>query len=271
MTTAHPMPAPRPVFETASRVLPSGRSRGTDGRARPELFVFAALLIVLNAPLLTGSVWRAMILDPQAVLEGEWWRLLTHAFVHATWYHLLLDGAAFLLLYQSLSEWRLPRRLACVFGGGIGSAVVSWWATPAIWAGGLCGLSGIAHALMAVSAVEMIANPTADPAQRRLGWISFLVVVAKAALEAWSGRMLFTFLHLGLMGDPVAVSHAGGVIGGLVVMLLLGHSRHRPPEKSVTDESAKCAVATGFLAGEPLSPPATVPRTASRNESRAGW
>jgi len=43
--------------------------------------------------------------------------------------------------------------------------------------------------------------------------------VGKAAVEALSGRMALAFLHFGLMGDPVAVSPAGGVLGGLFVML----------------------------------------------------
>jgi rhomboid family GlyGly-CTERM serine protease len=191
--------------------------------------VFAALLAIFNAPLLGGLFWDSMIFRPEAVGEGEWWRVLAHPFVHATWYHLLLDGAAFFLLYLSLAERRLAGRLACVVAGGFGSLMCSWWAAPAVSSGGLCGLSGIAHALMAVSAVEMISLADSDSAQRRLGWVSFVLVVGKAALEAVSGRMFFTFLHFGLMGEPVAVSHAGGVVGGLSMLWLLRRARHWQP------------------------------------------
>lgn len=196
---------------------------------RPELVVFAALLAIFNAPLLGGSFWDSMIFRPQAVSEGEWWRLLAHPFVHATWYHLLLDGAAFFLLYLSLAERRFAGRLACVVAGGFGSLMCSWWVASAVSSGGLCGLSGIAHGLMAVSAIEMISLADSESAERRLGWVSFFLVVSKAALEAVSGRMFFTFLHFGLMGEPVAVSHAGGVVGGLSMLLLLRRARHWQP------------------------------------------
>jgi rhomboid family GlyGly-CTERM serine protease len=187
-------------------------------RRRPELLAFAALIAVCNVPIATGSFFHQLIFLPQAVQQGEWWRLLFHPFVHVTWYHLLLDGTAFLALYYSLIEASLFRRLLYVIGGGIGSVLVSWAAAPAVSTGGLCGLSGIAHGLMAVSALELVTREGADSAERRLGQIGFILVVGKAALEAMNGRMFFTFLHFGLMGDPVAVSHAGGIIGSLLVM-----------------------------------------------------
>jgi hypothetical protein len=71
----------------------------------------------------------------------------------------------------------------------------------------------------------MVGPQRSGSTECHIGWIGFVLVVGKAALEALSGRMFFTFLHLGLMGDPVAVSHAGGVIGGLLAILLVRPSR----------------------------------------------
>jgi rhomboid family GlyGly-CTERM serine protease len=193
---------------------------------RPELLLFVALLALFNLPVLTGSCWRSMIFQPLAVQQGEWWRLFTHPFVHATWYHLLLDGAAFLALYHSLVEASAVRRLLYVLAAGASSVLFAWATAPTVSTSGLCGLSGIAHGLMAVSALEFVASQPPGSAVRRIGHISFLLVVGKAAVEALSGRMFFTFLHFGLMGDPVAVSHAGGIIGGLFAMLLLNRERH---------------------------------------------
>jgi hypothetical protein len=48
-----------------------------------------------------------------------------------------------------------------------------------------------------------------------------VAVIAKAAFEAATGNVALSFLHFGLMGIPVAACHAGGVIGGLVLSLLL--------------------------------------------------
>jgi rhomboid family GlyGly-CTERM serine protease len=162
-----------------------------------------------------------MIFMPQAVQDGEWWRLFTHPFVHVTWYHLLLDGVAFLALYHSLVEVSAVRRLLYVLAAAAGSLLLSWASAPGISTSGLCGLSGTAHGLMAVSALELVGAQPPGSNGRRIGLVSLAVVVGKAALEALSGRMFFTFLHFGLMGDPVAVSHAGGIIGGLFAMLVL--------------------------------------------------
>ena len=194
-------------------------------RQRPELVLLVALVAVFNLPLLFGGCWRAMMFHSIAVTRGgEWWRLITHPLVHVTWYHLLLDGTAFLTLYYGLFEKSCLCRLAYVVAGAAGSLACSW-ACAANSAQGLCGLSGIAHGLMAVSAVEMIVSPSSDRATRRVGWCSFVLVTLKGAFEALSGRMFFAFLDFGMLGDPVAVSHAGGVIGSLTLLLIMRRGR----------------------------------------------
>src|SRR2546425_435217 len=60
-----------------------------------------------------------------------------------------------------------------------------------------------------------------ESAEARIGFISFSFVICKAALEAVTGRMLFGFLTFRLLGHPVAVSHAGGIVGSLLVLLLI--------------------------------------------------
>jgi rhomboid family GlyGly-CTERM serine protease len=187
-------------------------------RQRPEIICFVVLIAIFNVPVLFGTVWSSMLFQPEAVHAGEWWRLVTHPFVHLTWYHLLLDGTAFLSLYCSLVERKVSVRLAYVVATAAGSLVASWIAAPAISTSGLCGLSGIAHGLMAISAIEMLAG---EKTERKIGWISLILVAGKAGFEAITGRMFFGFLDFGLLGSPVAVSHAGGIIGGLIAMLAL--------------------------------------------------
>jgi rhomboid family GlyGly-CTERM serine protease len=199
---------------------------------RPEMLVFAGLIVLFSGSVLFGSVWQSMIFQPAAVKGGEWWRLFTHPFVHVTWYHLLLDASAFFLLYNSLLESRAARRLVFVLGAAAGSLWLSCLAAPAISTNGLCGLSGIAHGLMAVSAVEMMDNQPHRSAEWQVGAFTFALVIGKAAFEAISGRILFGFLYFGLVGDPVAVSHAGGIVGGLLAMLLLRFTAHKGNGKS---------------------------------------
>lgn len=193
---------------------------------RWDCWLFGMLLLALNAPLLAGFFPEAFVFLPEPVLAGEWWRLFTHPFVHVSWYHLLLDGAAFLLLYSSLREKSWLGKSLYVAAAAAGSLGTAWAVTSL--ENGLCGLSGVAHGLMAVSALEMIAGARGRTAEWRIGWISFVLVLSKAFYELITGRMFLEFLHFGLLGSPVAVSHVGGVLGALVVWLLLSHlPQHR--------------------------------------------
>ncbi len=197
-------------------------------RRRPDLAVFALIIFIANAPVLVGSTWAGLMFHPDAIRQGQWWRLLTHPFVHLTWYHLLLDGSAFFILYQSLLEASLFRRVAYVVSAAAGSLLFCWLSPNAT--DGLCGLSGIAHGLMAVSALELVATASVNSPTYRVGLLTFLFVVAKAAYEAFSGHMFFAFLNFGLLGHPVSVSHAGGVIGALGMLLFI-HTSARAKDR----------------------------------------
>src|SRR4051794_20469574 len=94
-------------------------------REKPELILFVVLIAIFNLPVLFGTVWRSMVFQPDGVRSGEWWQLFTHPFVHLTWYHLLLDGTAFLSLYCSLIERKILRRIGYVVAAAAGSLIVS--------------------------------------------------------------------------------------------------------------------------------------------------
>jgi rhomboid family GlyGly-CTERM serine protease len=192
---------------------------GPQARSLAGWTLFAATLALVTLTPLRNLLY----FSPSAVADGQWWRVLTHPFVHVSCYHLLLDGTAFLLLYQSL---RGPR-LAYVAASATGSLLAALWFWPDIGTTGLCGLSGVAHGLMAVSSLEMIER------RERLGWVCLAAIVAKSAWEAATGTVFFTWLHFGLMGTPVAVCHAGGVVGG-VLAYLTPKPRHSSTKEKIT-------------------------------------
>jgi rhomboid family GlyGly-CTERM serine protease len=183
----------------------------------PELYGFMALLIAANATLLLGRVCEPLIFYPDLTIGGDWWRALTFPFVHVSWYHLLLDAGAFLFLYHGLLESSMRRRLLYVAACAAGSLAASLAASPLTH--GLCGLSGIAHGLLAIRALELMR--TEDRTLRRASMICFWVVILKSILEAFIGHVLFGFLHFGPVGTPVATCHAGGILGGLIVFQCL--------------------------------------------------
>jgi rhomboid family GlyGly-CTERM serine protease len=153
---------------------------------------------------------------PELVVRGEWWRLLTHPFVHVSLYHLVLDAVAFLVLYATLKEKRMLRRLAYCAGSAVGSLALSLLLSPAVYSLGLCGLSGIAHGLMAVTGLEMASSRT-DSTVARIGRVTLALLSAKVLYEAVTGEVLFAASHLGDIGTPIAACHLGGVSGAAIV------------------------------------------------------
>ena len=84
---------------------------------------------------------------------------------------------------------------------------------------GLRGLSGIAHGLLAITAVEMIATATSK-IDRVCGLLCLTAVLAKSCLEALTGHAVLATLHFGMLGTPIAICHAGGVLGGLIFLTI---------------------------------------------------
>ncbi len=208
----------------------------TNGQFRPrpvnhwQLWIWVLILAVVNWPLWHGQVRSSLLFLPDAVHDGQWWRIVTYPFVHLSWYHLLLDAGGFLLLWNGLEEKRFPVRLLYGMGAGAGCLLLAFVAEPSISFRGVSGLSGIAHGLMAVSALEMLRHP----GQKTWGWPALILVAGKSAYELWTGRVVFEFMHMGLCGQPLAACHAGGVIGGLLVFALVQVSRIYNPSNAFT-------------------------------------
>lgn len=209
----------------------------------PELLVFAALVAVLNMHLLTGGSWATdtqFIFSPQDVMRGELWRILTYPFVHVSLYHLVLDAGAFFMLYRTLSRFTLWKRLGTVALCSLSSLGVTVLTTPEITQYGLSGLSGTAHGLMAFGALSMMYQAGAEREERVAGGVMLAVVVIKSMHELITGRMLFTFLHFGMYGIPLAACHGGGVLGGLLAYAMV----MRSPKQRHDEGVPSCALST---------------------------
>lgn len=229
-----------------------------------ELCGWVIIIVLLNLRLFSGSCAVDMIFLPERVAAGEWWRVFTYSFVHVSWYHLLLDSTAFLILYQGLVGRCAFERMGCVLACGAGSLLASVWSAPIIQTRGLCGLSGIAHGLMAISALDQMKAPT-DKTLQRAGAATFIIVVAKSMVEAATGRIVFEGLHFGALGTPVAVCHAGGVLGGLVVYwtsVLASEFKRRPAAERAVKRRTSSIQSDGgeacFGGGCPVPMPSAV-------------
>ena len=182
----------------------------------PDIWTFLCILLAVNTHIFTGDSQSALIFLPSEDRQA-WLRLFFHPFVHVSWYHLLLDAGAFFLLYTGLAEKRMPVRLLYMAVCGVASLLFALAFSPLTVTAGLCGLSGIAHGLMAVSGLEMMQTPD----QRKIGARSLAAVVFKSLYEIITGDVLFTFLQLGMCGSPIAACHAGGAFGGIFIHVVL--------------------------------------------------
>jgi rhomboid family GlyGly-CTERM serine protease len=204
------------------------------------IWAWTAVLVAVNFPLLWGEVRSGLVFFPDAVANGQWWRMATFPLVHLSWYHFLLDAGGFLLLFSCLEEKRGTAKVFYILGAGCGTLLLSLAMDPVVSHRGLSGLSGIAHGLMAVSAVEMLRTRT----QLSWGCVSLALVVLKSAYELWSGHVVFEFLHMGMCGQPIAASHAGGVIGGLLAFALFNFPRFRHRKETTNRRLRSARVCT---------------------------
>lgn len=183
-----------------------------------DVWLLLLLIAVLNRHLIGVPVRSIPVFFPASVAAGEWWRVFTHPFVHVSWYHLMLDAGAFFILYRGLKDTRIYLRLLVLFLCAGMSLLAAVWSVRDMDTVGLCGLSGTAHGLMALSGLEMMQQ---KKMQFLPGLISFLAVTLKSIVEFISGQVVFDFMHMGLCGTPLAACHLGGVIGGFSAFVLL--------------------------------------------------
>jgi rhomboid family GlyGly-CTERM serine protease len=182
----------------------------------PWTFTVAMLAIVATAVAFASPAARDALVADNRIFEGQWWRLVTGPFVHATWGHLIRDLA--LVAIAGLA-YEHPLRAAKlhVFAGGIvlpGLAVLV--AQDARW---YCGLSGLSHALLAAAL-------SYEFTQRRgaARWIvlaSCAIAAMKPIYELATGAPAFA-MSLGNGVAQVPLAHVVGVIVGIACGLRAG-------------------------------------------------
>jgi rhomboid family GlyGly-CTERM serine protease len=176
--------------------------------------ILCSMILLLNIPLLFGGPSADLLFQPEAFAQGDWWRLITHPFIHVSLYHLLLDAGAFLFLWwsrpgphQFQSDITLLSCCAC------GSLLGALWS--GIPSGGFGGLSGAAHGLMAYQGMAWLLQSNDPPSNKIMGAMLVLIVVGKACLETITETVFLNTLHFGTIGLPITACHLGGALGGL--------------------------------------------------------
>jgi rhomboid family GlyGly-CTERM serine protease len=165
--------------------------------------LLAAVLVLLSLTGESGREWLRY--EREAVLQGQYWRLLTGHLVHGSVQHLLLNGvglgliAALFPREYSVGGWLLILGSSVVtidLGFVLLEPQLQWYV----------GFSGVLHGALAAGTLGWWRHES-----RRLALALTAVLLGKLAWEQWHGALPFS-------GDmPVVVdAHLYGAIGGVL-------------------------------------------------------
>lgn len=174
------------------------------------LGLLTALLVSLGQP----SLREPLRYERVAILEGEYWRLLSGHFVHGTFQHLLLNigglfviAALFARAYSLCGwVWVLLLSVAAIDAGFVlYEPQLEWYV----------GFSGVLHGAIAAGAIAWWKTES-----RLFAWGLSLFLIGKLVWEQYHGA-------LPLAGElPVVVdAHLYGALGGAVAASIIWLSR----------------------------------------------
>ena len=159
-----------------------------------------------------GLLFRWGALFGPAVRDGQWWRLLTCAFLHVGLVHFLFNMIALSIFGRLLERLQGRSRLGTIYLFSIVTgALASLWYHPAIVSAGASGgLFGLMGGIMALAIRHRRDFP---PSLRK-------------AIRKWLGTILFynVLLMAALYHVIDNAAHIGGLLGGLAMGLLITRS-----------------------------------------------
>ena len=177
------------------------------------LLTLLGMAVVAWATPLAGEAWEY---DRQAILDGEWGRLLTGHLTHWNFDHLFWDAATFLMLGVACMWRSVGRTVATLLGAAaaISASLVLFQPEMATYRG----LSGLDSALFTLLAA-MIWRESRRDGRSQLGAVAITAgaaFLAKAAYESATGTTLFVDSSAaGFI--PLASAHLiGGAVGAIV-------------------------------------------------------
>jgi len=209
---------------TKVRNLASTRPQATLTRVFIGINVAVWLAMLLTGSTLfqpAGLVAELGVLQGAAIADGEWWRVVTGGFLHASIFHLLINSY-FIYIMGELLEPSIGRlRFGIVYGvallgGSLGALVLTDPLRPTL------GASGAAFGLLAAGIVGLRARGI-SPMQSGLGPVLLL-------------NLAITFL--------IPAISIGGHLGGLAAGFVVGWLLLDPPPR--LGSKAALAISVGL-------------------------
>jgi len=188
----------------------------------------------LNFSVATASKWGA--LDAVKVNAGQWWRLITAGFLHGGIMHIAFNMFALYNLGVVLEHWQGKARMAALFLFSVlTSSMAALWFTPkAITLGASGGIFGLLGGFIVIAL---------------LYWKDYPEQTRKQ-LFGWIPRMLLINGVISLLPGISLAGHAGGLIGGMLIGLIIMRSpvRRNPLPGWAWPALAALAVGTVMVA-----------------------
>lgn len=143
-----------------------------------------------------------------AILAGEWWRLVTGHFVHLGWAHLGLNVMGLVLMWTLFVADYTPRQWLIIVAGSIATIDAGFLLLnpELVW---YVGLSGALHGVMAAGTLAHLRRREPD------GWILAVFLIGKLVYEQVVGVMPYSLKSAG--GPVVVDAHLYGAVGALIV------------------------------------------------------
>lgn len=178
-----------------------------------RLWVLAGLCLLPMALEFWGDAGRLLLrYEREAIVGGEYWRLMTGHLVHLGWGHLLLNLAGLALLWALFASgytlWRwlviVLFSIACIDAGFLlFEPQLRWYV----------GLSGVLHGVMAAGTLAWLRN------RERGAWVLAAFLVGKLAWEYFAGPMPFSAESAG--GAVIVQAHLYGALGGALGAVII--------------------------------------------------
>lgn len=183
--------------------------------SRHTLWLVLALWLLL---LLTQSLEiRYLAYNRDAIVKGEYWRLITGHFIHLNNMHLLLNmlgvGLVLMLFDHLLAIWQW---LVVLLASALIISLLIYLNLPQVQA--YVGLSGVIHTLYVLGTLQLLNQPK----ERNFAIILMLMVTLKLLTENVGQGISFTADMIG--GRVLFQAHLYGALAGLflgaIVVLL---------------------------------------------------
>lgn len=202
------MKIPRAIWALLGIMLALHLLRLSLPQSGDEEIVFALALIIFE---------YGRALDP-----ARFYTLVTHAFLHGNWLHILFNGLWLLILgsrlHQSLGEARFLIFFALTAAGGGAAQILLDWGQIAI----LIGASGVVFGLLGAGTYLWVLQPGDRGGERikKIAWYCAIMMLLNVGYATVGG--------IGGMERIAWEAHAGGFFIGLAIFPLL---RRRPPAR----------------------------------------